>query len=545
MQAKKTFLPQPEWIIAILITTAAVLLHLHFWLHIGGLWRDEVNQVSISGRHSFAEMAKDSFPILMPLTVHTWAAAGLARTDLGLRTLGLLVGLGILAALWISNWKIRRAPPLLGLALFGLNSSLIFFGDSIRAYGLGSLFAAALTATAFYFVQKPSTARAVCLGLLAILSVQVLYNNVVLVAAVCFGAWVVCWRHQDKRAALQILLVATVSAASLLPYTQSLIASAGFSDILRSGVKLPRFFASYTDTLGYPLSGYIWIWILLYAAIVFLAVAGSPRTQDLQKNENVISNDDLNLFAAVAIIIAAVGFPVFFWRAQLPMQSWYVLSFMALVAVCFDATLAAFRGLIRVVFLAFVAVTACISIPTTAKLLNAAHFSSVDIYAQALMANAAPKDYIIVEPWLFGITFNYYFKGTTPWDTLPPIADHSTHRFDLVQQQLKNTNAMAPVFQQITQTLQSGHRVWILADAGWMGVPNPGSHPPASLPPAPLPDTGWSDRPYTLVWASQTACFLSDHSDFVQVKSLSADRFITENVQLFTASGWKTNALAR
>jgi hypothetical protein len=548
MQAKTRFLPQPEWIVAVLVTAAAVALHFYYWLHIGGLWRDEVNQVSISTRHSFVEMAKDSFPVLTPLAVHAWVAAGPGASDLGLRAFGLLVGLGILAMLWISSWKIRRAPPLLALVLFGLNSSLIFFGDSIRAYGLGSLLAAALTASAFYFVQKPSIARAIWLGLSAMLSVQVLYNNAVLVAAVCFGAWAVCWRRNDKRAAVQILLVAVVSAASLIPYWGNLVANVGTSVILRSGVELLRFFNSYKDTLGYPLSGYIYVWILLYVVVVSLAIAGFRQTSNVpEKTDSPFSYGDLNLFAAVTITLAAVGFPVFFWRAQLPMQSWYILSFMALVAMCFDATLTAFRGWLRAAFLVLVAATACVSAHKTSKLLAGAHFTDVDIYARALQANASPKDYIIVEPWHWGITFNYYFKGETPWDTLPPLEDHSTHRFDLVQQQLRDTNAMAPVFQQMTRALQSGHRVWILVDSHLgMSVPPPGSHPPASLPAAPLPNTGWADWPYTRVWASQVACFLSDHSDFAQLQSarMTSGRFITEDMQLFVASGWKTNSPA-
>ncbi len=543
MQPKKLFL-QPEWLVAAVITAAAVFLHVHYWRHIGGLWRDEVNLVSISGRHSFVEMEKDSFPIIMPLTVHAWLAAGLGNNDLDLRLLGLLVGVGILIALWLSSWKIRRAPPLIGLVLFGLNNYLIFFGDSLRAYGLGSLFAIALTASAFVFLQQPSLSRAIWFGVFAILSVQVLYHNAVLVAAICFGAWAVAWRRKNGRMALQILVIAILSAVSLLPYIGNLVANVGTSEVLRSGVKLPRFFASYTDTLGYPLSAYVYVWALLYAVIVFYAVAGLEKKEN-PSAQNETSNDDLILFAAVTLTLATIGFPVFFWRAQLPMQSWYVLPFMACVAVCFDAVLAVRDWVVRTIFVLFVAVTALISVPKTNKLL-AGHFSDVNIYAQALAANAAPKDFIIVEPWHWGITFNYYFKGATPWDTLPPLTDHSTHRFDLVQLQLKNTNAIAPVFQQMTKTLQSGHRVWILVDKYLkMSVPPLGSHPPASLPAAPLPDTGYSEAPYTRVWASQIACYLRDHSNqFGLVKSLSDDPYFTENMQLFVAWGWNTNSSA-
>jgi hypothetical protein len=544
MKPERAFWRQSEWIAAVLVTAAAVALHLHFWLHIGGLWRDEVNQVNVSAKHSLVEMEKDSFPILMPLVVHTWLAVGLGNSDQNLRLIGLLVGLGILAALWISAWKARRSSPLLGLALFGLNSSLIFFGDSLRAYGLGSLLAAALTATAFVFLQQPSTARAAWLALTAILSVQLLYNNAVLVAAICFGAWAVCWRRKDGRAALQILLVAILSAASLLPYTQNLIAGAGAASVLRTGVKLPRFFASYNDTLGFPLSEYIYVWALLYAAIVFRACAGFCQSAKIPAPTDARdSNGDLSLFAAVALTLAVVGFPIFFWRAQLPMQSWYVLPLLATAAVCFDVALAVRHWIWRVGLLIFVAVTAGYSFPETNKLLDG-HFSDVNLYAQKLTANADPKDYIVVDPWLFGITFDHYFKGATPWDTLPPLPDHATHRFDLVKLELQDTNAIAPVLQKIAQTLQSGHHVWILADKGWFGIPGPGQSPPPSLPPAPSPKTGWADWPYTQVWAAQMACFISDHStQFGKLQDLSTDRFITEDVDAFVASGWKTNSV--
>ena len=545
MKPEKAFWRQPEGIVAVLLTAAAVALHFHFWLHIGGLWRDEVNQFNISSRHSLAEMEKDSFPLIMPLLVHLWLALGLGKNDQDLRLLGLLVGLGILAALWICTWKARRSPPLLALALFGLNSSVIFFGDSLRAYGLGSLLAVALTAVAFIFLQQPSAIRAVWLALTAILSVQLLYNNAVLVAAVCFGAWAVCWRRKDGRAALQVLLVAVLAAASLLPYAPHLIAGAGVTSVLRTGVKLPRFFATYTDTLGFPLSEYIYLWALLYAAIVFRACAGlrqaakAPGQIDARH-----ANADLNLFAAVALTLSVVGFPVFFWRAQMPMQSWYVLSLLASAVVCFDIALSCRHWIWRAVLLVFVVVTAGFSFPETNKLLDG-HFSDVNLYAEKLTANAAPKDYIVVDPWLFGITFDHYFKGATPWDTLPPLPDHATHRFDLVKLQLQNTNAIAPVLQKIAQTLQSGHHVWILADKGWFGIPGPGQGAPPSLPPAPSPKTGWADWPYTQVWAAQIACFISGHStQFGKLQDLSRERFITEDVDAFVASGWKTNSVA-
>ena len=214
----KTVSRQPEWILALAATVAVVWLHFFFLLHVGGLWRDEVNLINLSSRHSLAEMSKDSFPVLMPLLVSGWTAIGLGQTDMSLRLLGALIGLTLPAALWLAAWKIRRAPPLIGLVLLVFNSTVIMFGDSLRAFGLGSVLILLTTAAAGWFLKNPTWRRAGILAALAVLSVQALYQNAVFIAAICFGAWAVCARQKKRCAAVKILVVAAVSAASLLPY---------------------------------------------------------------------------------------------------------------------------------------------------------------------------------------------------------------------------------------------------------------------------------------------------------------------------------------
>src|SRR5580704_690829 len=126
---------QPDWVAAVAITLFVLGLHVFLLRHAGGLWRDEVNLVNLSNRHSLTEMANDSFPVLMPVLVCGWTAIGLGRDDLGLRLLGVLIGLSLPTALWFVAWRIRHSPPLLGLLLLALNTTVIEFGDSLRAFG--------------------------------------------------------------------------------------------------------------------------------------------------------------------------------------------------------------------------------------------------------------------------------------------------------------------------------------------------------------------------------------------------------------------------
>src|SRR5260370_42450091 len=95
----------------------AVWFHLVRFSHAGGLWRDEVQVANLAGRSSLAEMSRDSFPVMLPVVVHGWSVMGLGKSDLGLRVLGMLIGLGLIGALWFSARVTTHSAPLFGLAL--------------------------------------------------------------------------------------------------------------------------------------------------------------------------------------------------------------------------------------------------------------------------------------------------------------------------------------------------------------------------------------------------------------------------------------------
>src|SRR5919197_5157455 len=118
-----------NWITAALVTLSAVYLHALFLLNAGGLWRDEDGFVNLSLLPSVSEvwqnLPHDHCPILMPLVVRAWSAAGLGNTDLGLRVLGLFVGLFLLLAFWFASWTMRNGTPLLAVTLGGLNVTMV------------------------------------------------------------------------------------------------------------------------------------------------------------------------------------------------------------------------------------------------------------------------------------------------------------------------------------------------------------------------------------------------------------------------------------
>lgn len=312
-----------EWLAAAFITAAIVWLHFYFWQNAGGLWRDEVNLVNLAKCPSLAAMAEDSFPVLMPLLVQLWSAHGFGQCDPGLRLLGVVVGLGIPAALWAAVWTARRSPPLISLTLLGLNTTLIIYGDSLRAHGLGSALIVLTFAAMWWLLKRPSWLRVGILTLVSILSVQALYQNAVLFAAICFGAWLVCLRRGKWRLAVKILGAGLVTAVSLLFYWNNFFALASASTPLRSGFLPLSVFMKMDTLVAFPLSQYDCVWEICAFAVILLACL--PRAARSVSSQNEITTDDLPMFAGATLLAAVVGFAGFLWFAALPTQPWYFL----------------------------------------------------------------------------------------------------------------------------------------------------------------------------------------------------------------------------
>ncbi len=68
--------------------------------------------------HIWSQLKYDNFPPLLLAVLRGWHALGLAGDGTGYRLLGLLVGLGILGALWGNARLLGARAPFFSLALF-------------------------------------------------------------------------------------------------------------------------------------------------------------------------------------------------------------------------------------------------------------------------------------------------------------------------------------------------------------------------------------------------------------------------------------------
>ena len=98
---------------------ALIILHFTVFTHAGGLWRDEINSLNIATLTSpvdiWGKMQFDSFPILWFLILHAWGYLGFGETDITLRALGLIVGLGSLCTLWLVGRNLSMRLPFISL----------------------------------------------------------------------------------------------------------------------------------------------------------------------------------------------------------------------------------------------------------------------------------------------------------------------------------------------------------------------------------------------------------------------------------------------
>ena len=521
-----------EWLAAGILTAVIVCLHVVFWQHAGALWRDEVNSVNLAQSPSFAALSHDTFPILQPLLVKCWSALG--RSDSWLRLLGMFGGLTIIAAFWAVARATRR-PPLFSLVLFGLNLLLIYCGDSLRAYGLGSAFMVFMLAATWSFLQKPGWPRAGLIALAAVLGVQTLFQNSVLVLAVCLGAFAVCARRKDFSATWKVLCAGGIAALSLLPYHASLAALPQAAVELRRGFSFFVTNVNFEMATRFPFEAFTIVWEILAVLVIVFTVC----TLLTRKSAGPDSASDLSLFAGVTLASVVALFLAFLWFASAGARPWYFMPPLALAAACFDfgLPLPRFSRLVRVTAFALLVGTALAALPMAASALRG-HLTNADQIAARVAADAAPQDFIIITPWYLGITFSRYYHGPASWETLPPLADHTLHRYDLFLEGMKNTNSLTPILDKITTTLRAGHRVWIVGQLEW---PPDVSEVPPILPAAPLPGYGWSDLPYMGSWVWRTSYLLAKHSDRfnpVQIPDDGTPKF-QENLHLFMAEGWR------
>jgi hypothetical protein len=421
---------------------------------------------------------------------------------------------------------------LVSLGLLAANLTLVRWGDSLRAYGLGCFLILLTLALVWNLMKAPSIGRFIAAALSAVLSVQCLYQNAFLLFAICIAGCFVCFRCSQDRTALILIGVGAMAALSLLPYVGTITASQRSFIVLRVGLDAELVWSNFCDALGTPMGWptVIWLGLCVAAAARGLWFVRPPS------GRRRISAGDLPLYAAITLSLGLLSFLLFIAIARLPTQPWYWLPPMVLTAVCVDAALGTWLDRYPGWRLALVGLMAFVPLITGVPLAQHRQ-TNIDLIAARLREQAKPSDLILVYPWYCGVTFSRYYHGTTPWTTLPALADSRSHRYDLLKEKLAATAPIKPVLDRVAQTLTSGHRLWIV---GELPTPQPGETLPPDLPPAPDSPYGWADVPYSYVWGRQAEHFIKAHGGQTEVVPIGSGEPVSpyEKALLTVVKGW-------
>jgi hypothetical protein len=524
--------------VALGLTAFIVLLHGVVLFSAGPLWRDEINTVNLAALPTLGQvwdkLQFDSFPMVWFLVLRAWGAIGLAGTDLGLRVLGLLVGLGIVGLLWVTARRLGRTVPLVALVLVGLCPTMFRHGDSLRGYGAGVLVLLVLMAAFWDLLERLTWRRALLAALAALLTVQCSYHDSVFIFAMGVAAATVCVVRRSWGTLAVLAAIGLGSAASLLPYLPSMDQMQSWNMLLKAPITVDWLRLKFGEAVAYPGPFMLPFWtalvVLAVGACLWRIVRPKPDAPPLER--------DRALFIGITIVVGLVAYTLFLKSLSYPTQVWYYLWIMALLGVTIDAALALLVG--SVAWRRWVRLGGVVALGT-AMLITAwpeaqCRQTDLDLVGAKLEKLAGPDDLIVVDPWYMGLGMARYYHGSAPWVSIPEVTDFQTHRYDQVKAKMMEPDAIAPVLQRIAKTLQTGHRVWVVGDLAWV----PQGEQPLVLPPAPHPITGLQEGPYTLSWSSQAAYFLQSHLGRIQLVTPKTNGAVNrfENPPLLVIDGW-------
>lgn len=529
-----------EWFIALSLTLVLVTFHVIAATSMGGLWRDEANTLALATLPTLKEVWRnlqyDSFPLLWFLILRGFTEVFGAMNDGALRVLGFTVGLGVIGALWLNARVFRHTFPFFSLMLLALSPSVIVWGDSMRAYGLGMLLILVACAMLWRFVESPTRFRFALAAIAVVCAVHALFYNSVLVLAFCSGAVAVCVRRRAWKKAALVVLIGALAAGSLAPY---LLAMTSWTSLIQADpYTLSIFFGKIEAAVNVagPLTFVLW------CALIVSAMAAGAMTLFRRQQVGVSEHQrDVVLFGGTALIVGIGAYYAFLKILNYPTQPWYYLSLLTLAAVTVDAVLGSMLRSFqtRAAALGCVILVFVLSFPSVRVAVDQ-RMTNLDLIAGQLNRMVTADDLVLIDPWYCGISFARYYNGPAEWMTVPPVSDHRTHRLDLIKDLMVASDQSAPVrpvIDRIAETLQSGNRVFLV---GTLNTPPP-DVAPVLLPPAPFSKSGWNAGVYTVQWSSLVAFFVRQHAVKARWLGVTTDRPSIENREVTVIEGWRVS----
>ena len=282
---KRIAKPGTETAAALIGTAFSAMLLVLTAMNAGPLWRDETNTFNLAHMPSLRDiwhnLQFDSCPLLWPLLVRGCGMLGLTDSDMGIRILGLAIGLFFLTSLWLCQRWIGGRAPILSIALLGGLPALIFVVGANRAYGLAGCLLVLSFGKIWRVLESPTKSRILSAGFICLLFAQCIYYDVIFLGAMLAAGALVAIRRQRWKIVWAMAGIGLVAGASLFIYLPIIHQGSEYLSFWRS-----PFFNAATlwNGLGNALAArssgnpdgangpQIWIWIGLLLAGTIVAV---------------------------------------------------------------------------------------------------------------------------------------------------------------------------------------------------------------------------------------------------------------------------------
>ena len=524
---------------SIAATTSAVYFLFLFVLHAGGLWRDETNTFNLASSSlagMWDKLEYDSFPAFWPVAFGLVIKFG-GTSDLFLRLLGALMGVGLIVCLWFNAFSLRYRLPLMALSLLMFCPSIILWGCSMRAYGIGMIAACLIYTLVWKYVEECSVKNLLLLFLVCLAGVHTLYYNAVVVLICILSGSAALLLERKSKNILLMGMVGFVSAVSMLVYAPVISRVETWSVSVKTDYTLSLFISKLHETLSPGGSLALWAWCLVIP--VALTLGGKYLMES--KTRGDIKMHARLLYPFLVLLLMVPAYFIFLKKLSYVTQPWYYFILMVIVAVSVDTILGILAKVPainngRLISAGLLLVSALFVCPPVISM----RLTNIDLLSAMLNKDAKKQDLILVYPWWDGITFDRYYHGEAPWRTIPEISDHKLVHYDLIKEHMGNPDqaeVLRSTYVDIQTTLESGNTVFLLGEPMF---PQSGQAVPV-LPPAPQTPWGWQDGPYCITWSMQVADYLLKHS--VEQTQLQRDQSLKvnphENANLYLFKGWK------
>ena len=531
---RQDLLKRAEWTLAILLSVTSLLLLSVRANRAGALWRDESAVVNLAQMPNVSDIVKnfqhEAFPIPFPLLVRTYTTF-FGPSDFALRAFGIIAIVALLGAIWWTAKLVGRGPPLVALGLIGLNATVLFWGTTVRGYGLGAAFIIAAFGSFAALLRHQSISRVIIAAITSVAAVQCLVHNLALIATFCAAAVIVSLVRHEFKPLVIVFGILGLCLISFVPYLSGY--SSSWSEIVEFPVTPRLLWNQFTFALGNPNPSVAWFWRVAFVLLIIGATLRFGVTfRDKSREWNVL------LFATLTAILAPIVYYKFLEALSYLTRSWYFIALIAALGIALDtvAGVLATNHSLRLGRLLF-ATAALVILPINAWPVVTQRQTNTDIVAHKIATEAKPADLIVIAPWQYAISFNRYYHGATPEITLPAISDLRVHRYDLFREKMLAEHPIDDVLEKIRQTLTGGNRVWLV---GGIKLP-PEGRAPHFLPPASNENGVWDNVAYSDAWMEQVGVFVREHSMRGENVPLPIEQSVNsfEDIPLMVVQGWQ------